>query len=244
MAPAGIGRSLEGVHAVTAALRAGRVETLMVERGRAEKDDIAGLIAEAREKGIEVRAVDDVRTVAETTAPQGVVATCRPLRSYSLEDLVAQSTPASLLIVDHVEDPHNVGAIARSALAAGIPRMAVPDRRTARIGAAAFKAAAGAFEHVSLAVIGSVPDALRKLSQMGVWTVGLDAGGDQSLFGLALLTEPVAIVVGAETGLAHLVRERVDVVASIPMADESESLNASVAAALACFELMRVRAEA
>jgi 23S rRNA (guanosine2251-2'-O)-methyltransferase len=244
MAPAGIGRSLEGVHAVTAALRAGRVETLMVERGRAEKDDIAGLIAEAREKGIEVRAVDDVRTVAETTAPQGVVATCRPLRSYSLEDLVAQSTPASLLIVDHVEDPHNVGAIARSALAAGIPRMAVPDRRAARIGAAAFKAAAGAFEHVSLAVIGSVPDALRKLSQMGVWSVGLDAGGDQSLFGLALLTEPVAIVVGAETGLAHLVRERVDVVASIPMADESESLNASVAAALACFELMRVRAEA
>jgi 23S rRNA (guanosine2251-2'-O)-methyltransferase len=97
---------------------------------------------------------------------------------------------------------------------------------------------------VSLAVIGSVPDALRKLSQMGVWSVGLDAGGDQSLFGLALLTEPVAIVVGAETGLAHLVRERVDVVASIPMADESESLNASVAAALACFELMRVRAEA
>jgi 23S rRNA (guanosine2251-2'-O)-methyltransferase len=227
MAPAGTGRSLEGVHAVTAALRAGRVEVLTVERGRAEKDDIAGLVAEAREKGIEVRAVDDVRTVA-----------------YSLEDLVSQSTPASLLIVDHVEDPHNVGAIARSALAAGIPRMAVPDRRTARIGAAAFKAAAGAFEHVSLAVIGSVPDALRKLSQMGVWSVGLDAGGDQSLFGLALLTEPVAIVVGAETGLAHLVRERVDVVASIPMADESESLNASVAAALACFELMRVRAGA
>jgi 23S rRNA (guanosine2251-2'-O)-methyltransferase len=96
--------------------------------------------------------------------------------------------------------------------------MAVPDRRTARIGAAAFKAAAGAFEHLSLAVIGSVPDALRKLSSMGVWTVGLDAGGDQSLFGLGLLTEPVAIVVGAETGLAHLVRERVDVVASIPMA--------------------------
>ena len=244
MAPAGIGRSLEGVHAVTAALRAGRVEVLTVERGRAEKDDIAALVAEAREKGIEVRTVDDVRTVAETTAPQGVVATCRPLRTYSLEDLVAQSTPASLLIVDHVEDPHNVGAIARSALAAGIPRIAVPDRRTARIGAAAFKAAVGAFEHVSLAVIGSVPDAVRKLSQMGVWSVGLDAGGDQSLFGLGLLTEPVAIVVGAETGLAHLVRERVDVVASIPMADESESLNASVAAALACFELMRVRAGA
>jgi 23S rRNA (guanosine2251-2'-O)-methyltransferase len=170
-----------------------------------------------------------------------VVATCVPLRTFSIEDLVGQSDPASLLIVDHVEDPHNVGAIARSAVAAGVPRVAVPDRRTARIGAAAFKAAAGAFEHLSLAVIGSVPEAIRKLSSMGVWTVGLDAGGDQSLFGLGLFTEPVAIVVGAETGLAQLVRERVDVVASIPMAADSESLNASVAAALACFELMRVR---
>jgi 23S rRNA (guanosine2251-2'-O)-methyltransferase len=242
MASAGIGRRLEGVHAVTAALRAGRVEVLTVERGRIGKDDIAALIAEATGAGVEVRTIDDVRTIAETTAPQGVVATCRPLALHSLEELVAASTPASLLVVDHVEDPHNLGAIARSAAAAGIPRIAVPDRRTARIGAAAFKAAAGAFEQLSLAVIGSVPDALRKLSAMGVWTVGLDAGGDQSLFGLGLLTEPVAIVVGAETGLAHLVRERVDVVASIPMAAGSESLNASVAAALACFEVMRVRA--
>lgn len=243
MAPAGIGRSLEGVHAVTAALRAGRVEVLTVERGRVTRDDIAALVGEAEAAGVEIRRVDDVRTVAETTAPQGVVATCRPIRLHSLEDLIGEQSPAALLVVDHVEDPHNVGAIARSAVAAGIPRMALPDRRTARLGAAAFKAAAGAFEHLSLAVIGSVPDALRKLSSLGVWTVGLDAGGGQSLFGLGLLTEPVAIVIGAETGLAHLVRERVDVVASIPMASETESLNASVAAALACFEVMRVRAD-
>lgn len=242
MARAGIGLSLEGVHAVAAALAAGRVELLTVERGRAERDDIAALVVQAENLGVRVATIDDVRVVAETTAPQGVVATCRPLPTFTLDDLVAQASPAALLVVDHVEDPHNVGAIARSAVAAGIPRMAVPDRRTARIGAAAFKAAAGAFEHLSLAVIGSVPDALRKLASMGVWTVGLDAGGDRSLFGLDLFTEPVAIVVGAETGLAHLVRERVDVVASIPMAAESESLNASVAAALACFEVMRVRA--
>lgn len=244
MAPVGIGNNVEGIHAVAAALRAGRVETLTVERGRAAKEDLAGLIEEARSAGVSIKTVDDVRVVAETTAPQGVVATCRPIPSFTLDDLVAQTSPASLLVVDHVEDPHNVGAIVRSAVAAGIPRIAVPDRRTARLGAAAFKAAAGAFEHVSLAVIGSVPDAIRRLSSMGVWTVGLDAGGGQSLFGLGLLTEPVAIVVGAETGLHKLVRERVDVVASIPMASESESLNASVAAALACFELMRVRAGA
>ncbi len=244
MAPAGIGRNVEGIHAVWAALRVGRVETLQVERGRAAREEVAGLVAAAEAAGVTVLAVDDVRSVAETSAPQGVVATCRPLPSFTLEELVAQSEPASLLVVDHVEDPHNIGAIARSAVAAGVPRMAVPDRRTARLGAAAFKAAAGAFEHVSLAVISSVPDAIRRLSSLGVWTVGLAAGGDRSLFGLDLFTEPVAIVVGAETGLHQLVRERVDVVASIPMAPESESLNASVAAALACFELMRVRSGA
>lgn len=242
MAPAGIGRNVEGIHAVAAALAAGRVESLTVERGRSERAEVAALVAEARTAGVEVRRVDDVRPIAETTAPQGVVAVCRPLRSHTIEDLIAQASPASLLVVDHVEDPHNVGAIARSAVAAGIPRLALPDRRTARLGAAAFKAAAGAFERCAVAVIGSVPDALRTLSKAGVWTVGLDADGDQSLFGLPLLTEPVAIVVGAETGLSHLVRERVDVVASIPMAPQSESLNASVAAALACFEVMRVRA--
>lgn len=242
MAPAGIGHSVEGVHAVDAALVAGRVESLTVERRRADRDDVAALVERAREAGVAVRLVDDVRPLAETTAPQGVVATCRPLETRTLEELVEDATPASLLVVDHVEDPHNIGAIARSAVAAGIPRMAVSERRNARIGGAAFKAAAGAFEHLSLAVVGSIPDALRKLSSLGVWTVGLDAGGDQSLFGLPLLTEPVAIVVGAEAGLHRLVRERVDVVASIPMAPESESLNASVAAALACFEVMRVRA--
>ncbi|MDX1448053.1 MAG: TrmH family RNA methyltransferase, partial [Acidimicrobiia bacterium] len=194
MAHAGIGRSVEGIHAVTAALQAGRVELLSVERGRANRDDIQSLVEQARSSGVRIDLLDDVRAVAETTAPQGVVATCVPLKTWSLEELVAQSSPAALLVVDHVEDPHNVGAMARSAVAAGVPRMAVSDRRSARIGAAAFKAAAGAMEQLSLAVIGSVADALRNLSSMGVWTVGLDAGGDRSLFGLDRLTEPGAIV--------------------------------------------------
>jgi 23S rRNA (guanosine2251-2'-O)-methyltransferase len=242
MAPAGYGGSVEGVHAVAAALAAGRVLELTVERRRMDRPPVDALVETARAIGATVTAVDDVRPLSVTTAPQGVVATCRPIRPLTVGELVEQESPASLLVLDHIEDPHNLGAIVRSAAAAGVPRLVVSSRRGAPLGGAAFKAAAGALEHCSVAVVStSVADVVRSLSAMGVWTVGLDAAGDRSLFGLELFTEPCAIVVGAESGLHRLVKERVDVVASIPMAVGAESLNASVAAALACFELFRVR---
>ncbi len=242
MAPAGYGGSVEGVHAVAAALAAGRVLELTVERRRMDRPPVDALVESARAAGATVTPVDDVRPLSVTTAPQGVVASCRPIQSLTVGELVEQQSPASLLVLDHIEDPHNLGAIVRSAVAAGVPRLVVSSRRGAPLGGAAFKAAAGALEHCSVAVVStSVADVVRSLSAMGVWTVGLDASGDRSLFGLELFTEPCAIVVGAETGLHRLVRERVDVVASIPMAAGAESLNASVAAALACFELFRVR---
>jgi 23S rRNA (guanosine2251-2'-O)-methyltransferase len=242
MARSGIGDRVEGIHAVRAALQSGRVQKLIVERRRAEKsEEVAHLVSMARSRGLDVEAVDDVRPMAATTAPQGVVAKCRPMEDHDLRDLVERSTPAALVVVDHVEDTHNLGAIARSAVAAGITSLVVPTRRGAPLGGAAFKAAAGALEHCAIATVSSTADAVKALKGAGVWTVGLDSDGDQSLFGLSLFTEPVAIVVGAETGLGRLVRDRVDVVASIPMAGQTESLNASVAAALACFEVMRVR---
>ncbi len=239
MARTGIGDSVEGLHAVAAALEAGRVLELFVDATREER--VAEMLDGARSAGVTVTVVGDVRVMAHTTAPQGVVARCRPLETVSIDDLAAMYTPAALMIVDHVEDPHNLGAIVRSAVAAGIPRIAIPTRRGAPLGGAAFKAAAGALERATIAEISSVADAVKRLGSAGVWSVGLDAGGDTSLFGLGLLAEPVAIVIGGETGLGRLVSERVDVLASVPMAGPVESLNASVAAALACFELMRVR---
>lgn len=237
MALAGIGFRVEGVHAVAAALSAGRVTKLFVEESRLRGGPVAELISVFPE--VAVRRVEDVRSVAETSAPQGVVAECRPIPTVDLSDLAGPG--AALVAVDHVEDTHNLGAIARSAVAAGMTGLVVPERRSAPLGAAAFKAAAGALEILPVAVVSSVADAVKRLSGMGVWSVGLDAAGEESLFGLGLLTEPVVLVVGGETGLHRLVRERVDVVASIPMARGMESLNASVAAALACFEVMRAR---
>lgn len=240
MALAGIGSRVEGVHAVAAALAAGRVEALHVERSRASKPPVSVLLDQF--PSVPVRLVDDVRPFAATSAPQGIVADCRPMVASALSDLVEAEPVPAILAVDHVEDTHNLGAMVRSAVAAGVRSLVIPERRNAPLDGAAFKAAAGAFEKCRIAQVSSIPEALKALGKLGVWSVGLDADGDQSLFGLELLSQPVVVVVGAESGLHRLVRDRVDVVASIPMVEGSESLNASVAASLACYEIFRIRA--
>jgi 23S rRNA (guanosine2251-2'-O)-methyltransferase len=241
MAPSGVGAEVEGLHAVSAAVAAGRVERLFVEASRSAP--LAGLIAAAEEAGAEVRVVPELGPLAATSAPQGVVAHCHPLDTVTLEKAVAAGRPAAVVVLDHLEDPRNVGAIARSALAAGMGSLVLARRRAAPLGATAFKAAAGALERLPVSLISSVAQAVTDLGRLGVWTVALDAGADRSLFGLDLLAEPVAIVVGAEgKGLAPLVADRVDVRASIPLGGGVESLNAAVAVSLACYEVARVRA--
>ncbi len=236
MAPAGIGNRVEGIHAVAAALAAGRVRRLTVERGR----NLGSLLDLA--SGVPISEVGDVRGLSETTAPQGVVADCEPIQPHGLKALVARAQRSSLVVLDHVEDPHNLGAVARSALAASATGLVVAARRAAPFGAAAFKAAAGALEQLPVAIVNSVADAVSRLEELGVWTVGLDAAADESLFGCPLFSEPVAVVIGGEGGgLSHLVRERVSKLVHIPMADGVESLNASVSAALAMYEVRRMR---
>jgi 23S rRNA (guanosine2251-2'-O)-methyltransferase len=237
MVPAGIGTELEGVHAVEAALDAGRVVAIEVQTSRVRR--LGGLLDRARARGVDVTIVDRIDTV--TDAPQGIKAVARPLRTYELDELVEPS-PAALVVLDHIQDPHNVGAVGRSALAAGMTGLIVSDRRAAPLQATAFKAAAGAFERLRVCIHSSIADAVVRLQQAGIWIVSLGADAETPLFGLSLFTEPVAIVVGAEgAGLSRLVRDRSDVIVRIPMTPSVESLNASVAATLAMFEVGRVR---
>lgn len=242
MALAGIGTELEGIHAVEAALTRGRVTTLSVEQRRMGTPDLARIVRLAQSQGVPVNVVDDVRPLATTSAPQGVFARARPVEPLSLKNAVDLSGNPALLVLDHVEDPRNIGAAARSAVAAGMTALVVSQRRSAPIGATAFKAAAGALEEMPLVVVSSIADALKRLDQLDVWRVGLDGGGDRSLLGLDILGQPVAVCIGAEgEGLSRLVAERCDVLAYIPMVGGTESLNASVAAALASYEVARVR---
>lgn len=236
----GIGRDLEGVHAVAAAVAAGRVVRLTVDRARHNQPAISSIVEAARASGAEIQIVSSVAADAVTDAHQGIVAKARPIATASVDEL-ARADDAALVVLDHIEDPHNLGAIARSAAAAGMTGLVASDTRAAPFSATAFKSSVGALERLPVAIVGSVAAALERLAKHQVWSIGLAATAGQSLFGLSLLDQPCAIVVGAEGGgLSQLVSDRCDVLASIPM-ESGESLNASVAAAMASYEVMRIR---
>ena len=173
----------------------------------------------------------------------GVVADAREPDSFSVEDLVAQAAGEPLIVVlDGIEDPHNLGAILRTVDAAGADGVVRQARHAAPLGGAAAKASAGAVSHVKIAEVVNIARALEQLKQVGVWTVGF-AGDAQKRYDELDLTVPTAFVVGAEgTGLRRLVRERCDWVVAIPMAGHVQSLNVSVATGIALFEALRQRA--
>ena len=173
---------------------------------------------------------------------EGVIADVEDARHYSVEDLVTGAAAVPLIVVlDGIEDPHNVGAILRTVDAAGADGVIRQSRHAAPLGGAAAKAAAGAVSHVKIVEVVNVARAVEELKDAGVWTVGL-AGDGSKRYDQIDLTVPTAIVVGAEgTGLRRLVRERCDWLVSIPMHGHVQSLNVSVAAGIALFEAVRQR---
>ena len=205
-------------------------------------DRIERLAAAAR---VPVRRVSRARLEAEaaTDAPQGVLAHARPMPEADFDDL-CRDPRAFLLAVDGVTDPHNLGALLRSAEAAGATGAAVARHRAVHVTPTVTKAAAGAIEWVPLALVAGMPAALARAKELGCWVVGLAGDGDEPLFGLPVATEPVVLVVGSEGGgLSRLARARCDLVVRIPMHGHLASLNVSAAGALALFEVARRRHE-
>jgi len=182
---------------------------------------------------------------ARTDAPQGVLAHARALEEVELETL-CRTKPGHvpfLLVLDGVTDPHNVGALLRSAECAGVTGVVLPRHRAVHVTPTVAKVAAGAVEHLDIAVVPGVPNALRQLDDLGVVTVGLDAQAPTSLFDIDLEASiGVALVMGAEgRGLAALTRRRCSALAAIPQFGALGSLNVAAAGAVACFEVMRRR---
>lgn len=224
------------------ALRAGRVTALRVSARSDERHaEIARLAAS---QGIPVRRANagELDRFAQRGSHQGVVADVRDGQEFSVADLVRSATGAPLIVVlDGIEDPHNVGAILRTVDAAGADGIVRQSRHAAPLDGAAAKASAGAVSHVRVADVVNIARALELLKEAGVWTVGL-AGDSATTYDGVDLTLPTALVVGAEgTGLRRLVRERCDWLVSIPMAGHVQSLNVSVATGIALFEAMRQR---
>src|SRR5712692_1502085 len=231
-----------GINPVTEALRAKRVTAIRLSP-RAD-DRLTAIVRMAEEQGIPVRRAkgDELDRFAKGGVHQGVVADLEESASLSVEDLVIGASEAPLILVlDQIEDPHNVGAILRTADAAGCDGVVRQSRHAARLDGAVAKVSAGAVAHVKIAEVVNIARALEDLKQAGVWTVGL-AGDAPKPYDELDLTLPTALVVGAEgTGLRRLVRERCDWLASIPMTGHVQSLNVSVAAGIALFEAVRQR---
>ena len=234
-----------GINAVTEALRAGRV--LSLRAGKRSDRRLLELIAQAELSRIPIRRVSDHELDRESGASshQGVIADVKETEAYDLDDLIRDApSPALLVVLDGIEDPHNFGAIVRSVDAAGAHGVVRQTRHSAPLGGATSKASAGALSHVKIADVVNIARAVDELKDAGIWTVGL-AGDAPQTYDKIDFTVPTAVVLGAEgTGLRRLVRERCDMLASIPMKGHVDSLNVSVAAGVVLFEAVRQRGSA
>jgi 23S rRNA (guanosine2251-2'-O)-methyltransferase len=246
--PKGIGgEQVEGRQAVRELLLAGRrrVKDLWISDDVEHADVITEIERLAAKAKVPVRYVPRGRLEREarTDAVQGVLAHAAALPEADLAELAADPH-AFLVLLDGVTDPHNLGAILRSAEFVGATGAVLPRHRAAHVTPTVAKASAGAVEHVPLALVPGLPTALLRLGEAGIWRIGLDQDASRSLddMGHGLGERPVALVLGAEgTGLSRLARERCDEVVAIPRGGSVGSLNVAAAAAIALNEVARIR---
>jgi 23S rRNA (guanosine2251-2'-O)-methyltransferase len=229
---------------VREALRAGRaLDRLLIARGSGGPR-LQEIIDLAREHSVPVRFEprEALDRASNSAAHQGVVAFGAVQRYVELDDVLAEAGVQLLVLLDGVEDPHNLGAIVRTAHAAGASAILIPDRRAAGLTDVVGKAAAGALEHLPVVRVGNVAQTLEILKKRGFWIYGLDERGTQ-LYSQTDYAQPTVFVLGGEgQGLHQLVKKHCDVLVRIPMAGAISSLNVSVAAGIVLFEWRRGQA--
>ena len=236
-------RVVPGVHPVRELLRAGaELHRVLVDADRRRTAEVAETLDLAREREVPIAEVarEDVDEVAPGQVHQGIVALAPPFPYADLGGVLAGVSGQRRLIValDGITDPHNVGSIARTAEAVGAAALVVPARRAAGVTPTVEKAAAGALAHLPVVQVTNLVRALGQCKKAGFWVVGLDAEGDVDVADCDLLDEPVVLVVGAEgEGLARLTHVECDALVRLAMRGKVASLNASVAAAVAMYDV-------
>lgn len=234
-------QTIAGIHPVLAALKSGQtIDRVSIAKG-AGGPRLQEIIDLCRTQKVPVRfeTRDALDRMSRAAVHQGVVAVVAASAYQSIDDVAAQAK--MLVILDGVEDPHNLGAIIRTAHAAGAEAVVIPDRRAAPVTEVVAKAAAGALAHLPVVKVGNLNQTLEKLKKQGYWIYGLDERGEES-YDTVSYNEPAALVVGAEgRGLHDLVAKHCDVLVRIPMGGHIASLNVSVATGVALFEWKRRR---
>ena len=239
---------LTGIHAVKEALEAKRpIDRIAIVKGR-QDSRVEEIVQLARKQGVPVRFEErgQLDRLANTRDHQGVVALAAARPAATLEDILAEANKTSgqmglIVLRDGVEDPHNLGAIVRTALAAGAHGVVIPERRAAGLTDTVARASAGALAHLPVAKVTNLVRTMEELKEAGYWLVGLDEQGEKNYTEVDYTT-PTGIVLGSEgQGLHELTRKRCDFVVSLPTTGPVKSLNVSVAAGVVLFEAIRQR---
>ncbi len=245
--PEEIEGQLEGRNALTEALCSGRtIDKVFIAAGETDKA-LQHLAAQAKQAGAVVVPVDrrKLDMMSTTHSHQGVIALAAAREYFTVEDLLQEAADrgenALLVICDELTDPHNLGAIIRSAECAGAHGVIIPKRRSVGLTATVAKASAGAVEYMKVARVTNINTTIAQLKEMGVWIFGTAAEGSVPMY-QADLTVPAAIVIGSEgDGMSRLVQRNCDVTVHIPMKGKISSLNASAAATVLLYEAVRQR---
>ena len=238
-----------GRNAVMEALKGSRsVNKLMIANGSTE-GSIKEIIAVAKEKGVNIHYWDRSKldSIARGIRHQGVLAQVAPVQYAELEDILQvakdRNEPPFIVLLDELEDPHNLGAILRTADAAGVHGVLIPKHRSCPLSATVAKTSAGAVEHVPVARVGNLVQTIKKLKQEGLWVAAADMDGKD--YYDTDLTGPLLLIIGSEgQGVGRLVKEQCDFVVRIPMVGKINSLNASVAGSILMYEAMKQRRKA
>lgn len=240
--------TITGIHAVREALESGSAfDRILIAKGR-QDTRVEDIVQLARRNGIAVRFEDrsQLDRLANTKDHQGVVAIVAARAAAILEDIIAAANKSKgqqglIVLLDGVEDPHNLGAVVRTALAAGAHGVVIPERRAAGLTDTVSRASAGALAHLPVAKVTNLVRAMEDLKEAGYWLVGLDEAGEKSYTEVDYTT-PTGIVMGSEgKGLHELTRKRCDFVVSLPTTGPVKSLNVSVATGVVLFEAIRQR---
>ena len=238
---------IEGRNAVIEALRAGRaIDKIFIAKGDVDKT-LGHIASKARDKGIVVVEADRRKLdfMSQTHAHQGVVALAAVREYCEIADILAIAAERNeapfVIVCDEISDPHNLGAIIRSAECVGAHGVIIPKRCSAGLTAIVDKASAGAAEHMAIARVPNISAAIKELKDNGLWVYGTAADGQNGLWSTDL-TGAIALVIGSEgEGMSRLVKESCDFILSLPMKGQVSSLNASAAAAVTMYEVLRQR---
>jgi len=241
------GEFIAGKHPVLEALRAGRPLNKIWIADHVRRGAVASILEEARARGVVVQTTDrrKLDQMVPGAAHQGIVAQAAAMAYASVEDLLDRAAERGedplLVLLDEVEDPHNLGSVLRTAECTGAHGVIVPKRRSAGLTPAVAKASAGAVEYVPVARVANLAQTIEKLKEAGIWVAGAAGDAETSVYS-ANLKGPLAIVIGNEgRGLSRIVRESCDFLISLPMFGRINSLNASVAAGVILYEAVRQR---